>query len=234
MASARRDLSLRDRRRHRRARVHGLATRSGCRRAAMAGTRRRHQRRAFRLAAGAAPDVAADYGFVQLDDVQTPALLLNVDVLERNLSRMAELAREAGKALRPHSKTHKSPVIAKKQIEHGAVGICTAKVGEAEIMVASGIEDVLITSEPVPRNMDRFMALGAKAKIAATVDDAEIARELGRRAVARGIEIAILVDVNDGRHRDRALRGRACRGRRDPARLVLRDGLELRRGGALL
>src|SRR5256714_4687114 len=201
MASARRDLSLRDRRRHRRARVHGLATRSGCRRAAMAGTRRRHQRRGIRLAPGVAPNVAADYGFVQLDDVQTPALLLNVDALERNLAKMAKLARDGGKALRPHSKTHKSPVIAKKQIAHGGVGICTAKVGEAEIMVANGVDDVLITSEPVPRNMDRFLALAAKATIAATVDDAEIARELGRRAAAGGIEIAILVDVNVGQER---------------------------------
>ena len=63
-------------------------------------------------------------------------------------------------------------------------------------MVANGVDEVLITSEPVPRNMDRFVALAAKAKIAATVDDAEIAREIGRRAVARGIEIAILVVSN--------------------------------------
>ena len=138
---------------------------------------------------------------MQLDDVQTPALLLKVDALERNLAKMAKLARDGGKALRPHTKTHKSPVIAKKQLALGAVGICTAKIGEAEIMVANGVDDVLITSEPVPRNMDRFVALAAKAKIAATVDDAEIARELGRRADARGIEIAIFVDLNVGQER---------------------------------
>jgi D-serine deaminase-like pyridoxal phosphate-dependent protein len=138
---------------------------------------------------------------VQLDEVQTPALLLNVDGLERNLAKMARLARDSGKALRPHSKTHKSPVIAKKQVALGAVGICTAKIGEAEIMVANGVDDVLITSESVPRNMDRFLALSTKAKIATTVDDAEVARELGRRAAARGIEIAVLVDVNVGQER---------------------------------
>src|SRR5713101_7355712 len=203
MASARRDLSLRDRRRDRRARIHALAPRSGCPRAAMAGTKRRDRERPIRLAplTRSIPSFSKsneaclflarrpDRAFlVQLDDVQTPALLLNVDVLERNLAKMAKLAREGGKALRPHSKTHKSPVIAKKQVALGAVGICTAKVGEAEIMVANGVDDVLITSEPVPRNMDRFVALAAKAKIAATVDDAVIARELGRRAGARGIE----------------------------------------------
>ena len=138
---------------------------------------------------------------MQLEDVQTPALLLNVDALERNLAKMATLARDGGKALRPHGKTHKSPVIARKQVALGAAGICVAKIGEAEIMVANGVDDVLITSESVPRNMDRFIALATNAKIATTVDDAEIARELGRRASAHGIEIATLVDVNVGQER---------------------------------
>ena len=71
-------------------------------------------------------NVAADYRFVQLDEVQTPALLLNVDALERNLAKMADLARGGGKALRPHSKTYKSPVIAKKQVALGAVEILSA------------------------------------------------------------------------------------------------------------
>jgi len=76
--------------------------------------------------------LAADYRFVQLDEVQTPALLLNVDGLERNLAKMAKLARGGGKALRPHSKTHKSPVIAKKQIALGA-GDVAFLPGHAEI-----------------------------------------------------------------------------------------------------
>jgi len=77
---------------------------------------------------------------------------------------MAALARDGGVALRPHAKTHKSPVIARKQLALGAVGICTAKIGEAEVMVANGIDNVLITTEPVPRNMDRFIALAARRR----------------------------------------------------------------------
>jgi len=114
---------------------------------------------------------------------------------------MAALARDGGVALRPHAKTHKSPVIARKQLALGAVGICTAKIGEAEVMVANGIDNVLITTESVPRNMDRFIALAAKATLSVTLDDADIADELGRRAAARGIVITTFVDVNVGQER---------------------------------
>src|SRR5579875_2144195 len=78
--------------------------------------------------------------------LQTPALVLNLDALERNLQRMAEECHRAGIALRPHAKTHKSPWVAARQIALGAVGICTSKVGEAEVMVKAGIGDVLITT----------------------------------------------------------------------------------------
>ena len=114
---------------------------------------------------------------------------------------MAALARDGGVALRPHAKTHKSPVIARKQLALGAVGICTAKIGEAEVMLANGIDNILITTEPVPRNMDRFIALAAKARLSVTLDDADIAAELGRRAAARGIVITTFVDVNVGQER---------------------------------
>jgi len=68
-----------------------------------------------------------------LADVDTPALLIDLDAFERNLRRMAEFARSAGVGLRPHSKTHKSPIIAAKQVTLGAVGVCCQKVAEAEV-----------------------------------------------------------------------------------------------------
>ena len=138
---------------------------------------------------------------MNLDQIQTPALLINVDALDRNLAKMTALAREGGVALRPHAKTHKSPVIARKQLGLGAAGICTAKIGEAEVMAASGIEDILVTTEPVPRNMDRFIGLAMKIRLALTVDDAEIAAELGKRAAAHGVELTVFVDVNVGQER---------------------------------
>jgi D-serine deaminase-like pyridoxal phosphate-dependent protein len=138
---------------------------------------------------------------MKLDAVQTPALLLNLDALDRNLATMATLARDGGVALRPHAKTHKSPVIARKQLDLGAVGICTAKIGEAEVMAANGVDNILVTTEAVPRNMERFVALAEKATLSVTVDDAEIAAELGRRAAARGVTLATFVDVNVGQER---------------------------------
>ena len=75
-------------------------------------------------------------------DLDTPALLVDLDAMERNLDRMAEAARSAGVALRPHVKTHKSVTIARMQLERGAVGVCVQTVSEAAAMVAGGIDDV--------------------------------------------------------------------------------------------
>ena len=80
------------------------------------------------------------------EDIDTPALLIELDAFERNLRKMAEFAKEAGVRLRPHSKTHKSAHIARLQMELGAVGVCCQKVSEAEALVQSGINDVLISN----------------------------------------------------------------------------------------
>src|SRR5207247_391903 len=127
--------------------------------------------------------------------------LLNVDALERNLGRMADDCRAAGIALRPHTKTHKSPWLARRQLQLGAVGVCAAKVGEAEVLVQAGVEDVLITTELVPATMERALDLTALARVTAVVDSAFVARELGRRALARGLVLDVLVDVNVGQDR---------------------------------
>src|SRR5690606_728903 len=91
-----------------------------------------------------------------LADVDTPALVIDLDAFERNLQRMADCAGRYGVRVRPHAKTHKSPIIAGKQIAHGAVGVCCQKVSEAEVMVRGGIGDVLVTNEIVgARKLDR-------------------------------------------------------------------------------
>lgn len=138
---------------------------------------------------------------MQMKDVPTPALLLNLDALERNLQRMADDCRGAGIALRPHAKTHKSPWLAHRQVQLGAVGVCAAKVGEAEVLVQAGIDDVLITTDLVPGTMDRALDLAAMAHVTVVVDSAAMARELGRRACERGLELSVLVDVNVGQER---------------------------------
>jgi hypothetical protein len=86
-----------------------------------------------------------------LAEVDTPALVVDLATFERNLDRMPALLAPTGVAVRPHAKTHKSPEVAAQQIARGAVGVCVAKVAEAEAMVAGGVEDVLVANEVVGR-----------------------------------------------------------------------------------
>src|SRR5438270_12734740 len=92
---------------------------------------------------------------MSLDEVDTPALIVDLDAFESNLRRLAERVRGSGVRLRPHAKTHKCPVIALKQIELGAVGVCCQKVSEAEAMVYGGVRDVLVPNEVVGRQQLR-------------------------------------------------------------------------------
>ena len=109
---------------------------------------------------------------MSLDEVDTPALIVDLDAFESNLRRLAERVKGSGVRLRPHAKTHKCPVIALKQMELGAVGVCCQKVSEAEAMVYGGVKDVLVTNEIVGRQkLRRLMALAGSARIGVCVDD---------------------------------------------------------------
>src|SRR5512136_2920026 len=101
-----------------------------------------------------------------VDDVDTPALVVDLDPYERNLDLMANAVRGAGVRLRPHAKSHKCPAIAHAQIARGAVGICCQKVGEAEAFVAAGIGDVLVTNEIVGAGkLERLARMARSARI---------------------------------------------------------------------
>jgi D-serine deaminase-like pyridoxal phosphate-dependent protein len=135
-------------------------------------------------------------------DVDTPSLVVDLDAFERNLDLMANAARGAGIALRPHAKSHKCPDIAHAQIERGAVGICCQKVGEAEAFVAAGIRDVLVTNEIVgERKLARLAAIATKAKVGVLADDAATVRHIGAAARAAGASIDVLVEVDVGSRR---------------------------------
>ena len=143
---------------------------------------------------------------VPVGHVATPALLLDLDALERNIARMAELASGAGIAYRPHAKSHKSPVIARMQLAAGAAGVCCAKLGEAEVMAAAGIGDILITSPVIGAGkIERLVQTARRAAIAVVADDAGNIDDLARAAqdanVGRDvvIEVVIEVDVGQGR-----------------------------------
>lgn len=137
-----------------------------------------------------------------LRDVDTPALLVDLDALERNLGRMARFAQQAGIALRPHAKTHKSAVIALQQLALGAVGICCQKISEAEAMIAGGVRDVLISNQIVGRQkIERLIGLIDFAHVSVCVDDADNVAALSSASQLHNATLDVLVEINVGANR---------------------------------
>jgi 3-hydroxy-D-aspartate aldolase len=129
------------------------------------------------------------------NQIPTPALLLDVDLLESNLARMAQAAMQSGKQIRPHAKAHKCVEIARRQIAHGACGISVATVAEAELMAKNGISGILLTSPLAePAKIARIAATGAMAVV-----DHVRQVEWYESAAVRPIDILIDLDVGDHR-----------------------------------
>jgi 3-hydroxy-D-aspartate aldolase len=148
---------------------------------------------------------------MRLAEVDTPALLIDLDAFEGNLQRMAAFARKAGIRMRPHAKTHKSPDIAKRQIALGAVGVCCQKVSEAEAMVDAGIGDVLVTNEVAgAAKLARLAALAKRATVGVCVDDIDSVAELEAAADAAGSMLDVLVEIDVGGRRCGATPGDAA------------------------
>lgn len=137
-----------------------------------------------------------------LAEVDTPALILDLDAFERNLQRLNESLAGRKLMLRPHAKSHKCPQIALRQIALGAVGVCCQKVSEAEAMVEGGVPDVLIANEVVGvAKLRRLAALAKQAKVAVCADDAGNVRDLDAAARESGVTLDVLVEVNVGANR---------------------------------
>ena len=131
------------------------------------------------------------------DLLDTPCLCIDLPALERNINTMASFVAAHGVACRPHSKTCKCPAVCVKQIEAGAKGICAAKVGAAEALVAGGIKDILITTEVIgSAKIARLMSLCAMAKMTVVADDPANVANLSEAAETFGVELGILIDVN--------------------------------------
>jgi 3-hydroxy-D-aspartate aldolase len=146
-------------------------------------------------------DIPALPGWMERQ-IATPALILDADALGRNVARMQAVADAAGIALRPHGKMHKSAHVARLQIAAGAVGICAQKVSEAEAFRRAGISDILVTNEV--RGAERCARLAALARsgpVAACVDDADGVAELSAAAVAAGVTMRMLVEIDTGQGR---------------------------------
>ena len=132
-----------------------------------------------------------------LEEVDTPALLIELDAYEANLRRLAEEARAAGVNLRPHAKTHKCAVIGRQQMAMGAVGVCCQKVAEAEAMVYGGVSDVLVSNQVVGApKLRRLASIARQATVAVCADNAENVDQLSEVAQASGIELPVLVEID--------------------------------------
>ena len=138
---------------------------------------------------------------MSLASLRTPAVLIDKAKALRNIDRMQEQANARGIRLRPHSKTHKSPLVARWQLDRGAVGICCAKLGEAEVFAQHGISDVRLPYPISPSNADRVIALLDKTRLSFIVDHPAVAQQWSQAMTRAGREVDILVKVDVGFHR---------------------------------
>jgi D-serine deaminase-like pyridoxal phosphate-dependent protein len=158
-------------------------------------------------------------------EIDTPALLIDLDAMERNLAKMARFFSGPTK-LRPHYKNHKCPALAHRQMAAGAIGMTCATLSEAETLVSNGITNVLISSELAgDRKIGRFIELARQADVKAVVDNAKAVTSLGAECRAKQCRAGVMVNVNVGQNRTGAVPGELVLGL---ARRVLDEGLAFR------
>jgi D-serine deaminase-like pyridoxal phosphate-dependent protein len=134
-------------------------------------------------------------------DIETPALMVDLDIMEANMDRMMAFLKEcgAGVGIRPHAKTHKTPQIANMQIARGALGICCAKLGEAEAMAEGGVHDILIANQTVGANkLKRLAVVSKKTNLKVAVDSRQNLLDIARESDATGGNVGIVVEVEVG------------------------------------
>ena len=141
-------------------------------------------------------------------DLDTPVLWVDLDRMEHNITSLGIHFRKAGVQWRPHVKGIKIPAIAHKALAAGAIGVTCAKLGEAEVMAAAGIHDILIANQVVgSHKITRLVNLRRQADVKIAVDSEATLTELGQAAVAKGVEIGVLVELNTGMERAGVLPG---------------------------
>jgi D-serine deaminase-like pyridoxal phosphate-dependent protein len=138
---------------------------------------------------------------VTISSLRTPCVLMDQGRVDRNLDRMQQMVEARGRRLRPHAKTHKSPDLALLQIARGAVGICCAKLGEAEVMADRGLPDIRLPYPLHPVNAERVLALLDRTRLSFIVDNLDVARGWSDVMTRADRRIDILVKVDVGFHR---------------------------------
>lgn len=133
------------------------------------------------------------------DEVSTPSLILDYNVLEKNIQIMADFAKENQIMLRPHIKTHKCTEIGKMQLNAGASGICVATVGEAEVFADNGFPDILIANEVVEiHKVKRLVELNKKSKVRVCIDSEKNIKDLNKEAESAGLKLEVLMEIDVG------------------------------------
>jgi len=136
---------------------------------------------------------------MHISELDTPALIIDLDIFERNLARVARYASEHDLRLRPHTKTHKIPAIGKLQVASGAVGLTVAKVGEAEVMLTSGTPDLLIAYPVIGRSkLERLAEVARKTRVTVALDSVLAARQLSEAARQAQVSFGVLAEVDVG------------------------------------
>lgn len=147
------------------------------------------------------PRPPAEIG-ASIADIETPALVIDLDAFDRNIAAMRDAVQGSGVRLRPHGKAHKCPDIALRQMAEGAVGICCQKVSEAEVFVAAGVPDVLVTNEVADlRKLRRLAALAATARVGICVDSPSHVALLAEATAGTGARMDVLVEIDVGQGR---------------------------------
>ena len=147
---------------------------------------------------------------VAVADLETPALLIDLDIMERNLQKLASYSSKHNLRVRPHTKTHKIPALARKQLDLGAAGLTVAKVGEAEVMLAAEPKDVLVAYPIVGRSkLDRLMGVARRTAVTVSLDSLFVAQQLSGAAHAADIDVGVLAEVDVGLGRVGVLPGEA-------------------------
>ncbi len=163
---------------------------------------------------------------MKLHEIDTPALLLDLDAMERNLAKMSRFFAVGPTRLRPHYKNHKCPALARRQMDAGAIGMTCATLAEAEALVSNGITDILISNELAgDRKIGRFVELARQADVKAVVDNVKAVAAIGAAGRAKGYRLSVLVNVNVGQNRTGVKPGEPAL---ELAREVLAEGLRFR------
>ncbi|WP_455368027.1 DSD1 family PLP-dependent enzyme [[Eubacterium] cellulosolvens] len=136
------------------------------------------------------------------NEIDTPALLIDIDIMKKNLRLMADFFRDKSAKLRPHTKVHRCPAIANMQIKEGAKGICCQKVGEAEVMAEAGLNDIIVTNEVVtPSKIQRLLALTTLSTITVPIDNPDNASLLSKLTLRSKTKLNVLIDIHMGSQR---------------------------------